>query len=120
MVAHHSNRSDVAGITRGYAGSYQQSVYNLRTAEPFQDRLAPKFREDAPLTLRRNISSQVDAYMDDQTVGQIRSESSRYGVQGLAKTTSPKLDGAERGPRTHHLHLVDKLETRREKALNFL
>ena len=45
-IAHHTHRSDMMGVTRKYIGLYQDSVYNLRAAALFKDRLAPKYHED--------------------------------------------------------------------------
>lgn len=65
LVANHTLNSLDNGVTQGYVGPLQQSIWNMRAEEQFEDRLAPRFAP-APFTKSSNFPPhEIDAYMDE-------------------------------------------------------
>jgi hypothetical protein len=63
-AAGHTEQATASGLTRAYVGPLQQTLYNMRAADPLQDRLAPVVAE-SPVDLHRLQPGEVDKYMDD-------------------------------------------------------
>jgi hypothetical protein len=64
VAAGYTEQATASGLTRAYVGSLQQTLYNMRAADPLQDRLAPVVAE-LPANLHRLQLGELDKYMDD-------------------------------------------------------
>ena len=62
LVVGHTHTTLNAGVTAGYVGALQETVFNMKAAHGFEDRLAPKLAS-VPIQIPSNKTWEVDAYM---------------------------------------------------------
>ena len=96
LIVNHSRVSLDRGTTAGYVGALQETVYNLKAADPFEDRLAPRLAA-VSWQSKRLKAPEVDRYMDAHNMD--------------------KSDANER-QRTHRAMKNDALEDWRETERN--
>ena len=83
-AAGYTEHSAFSGITRGYVGPLQDTIYNMRAAEPLQDRMTPTIAE-SPVDLRRHQPCEIDKYMEDNDMDKTAPNLRRIAADRIRK-----------------------------------
>ena len=94
-AAGHTEQATASGLTRAYVGPLQQTLYNMRAADPLQDRLAPVVAE-SPMDLYRLQPGEVDKYMDDHEMKRTNLKLRRVATGRLQKERISAWEKPER------------------------